>query len=321
MCLLNILLGSTDHSKDCALTWISSLALTKQDERILLSGGWLSANHIFAVQKLLRKAFPTQEGLNDTGALSERLYWPSKPDKCVQIIHVSGCHWACLSNCFCDSAEIDLYDCLHTIPRENDGVMKQACTILKSEKSFATVNVINVQFQDGSCDCGLFAIAMAFDLCCGRDPFLQNYEQSKMREHLHCCLEKKQLVAFPATSKVVHRQQRIVEKVTTKIYCTCRLPEEPPMAYCESCGTWYHRGCTKIPEEVFTDEDATWICEICTFIWHEILIHMSMHVLLVGGRCESYSNESVVSEGESSASWESFAPSPWVGNKQGTYIM
>ena len=265
---IHVISGATDHSSDKLLPWISSLVLTKQDEQILLSGGWLSANHISAVHKLLRKAFPTQEGLNDTSVLSERLSWPSKPNKCVQIIHVSGCHWACLSNRFCGDGEIDLYDCFHTNPTKSEGIMKQACTILQSEESFVTVNVINVQYQEGSSDCGLFAAAMAFDLCNEIDPFLNKYDQSKMREHLRQCFEKQQIVSFPATVTEAsqHKRNRAVAKVMTEIYCTCRLPEEAPMACCDSCGTWYHQGCVNIPDEVFSDDDVPWICEICAFL-------------------------------------------------------
>ena len=78
--IIHILSENTDNINDGLLSWIGSLALTKQDENILLSGGWLSANHVSAVHKLLRKRFPTQEGLNDTSILSEKLYWPSRPE-------------------------------------------------------------------------------------------------------------------------------------------------------------------------------------------------------------------------------------------------
>ena len=54
---------------------------------------------------------------------------------------------------------------------------------------------------------------MAFDLCNGVDPFLQNYDQC---EHLRVCLEQKMIERFPVTSKVSrHRRRRIIEKVTT----------------------------------------------------------------------------------------------------------
>lgn len=258
-----IIAGSTGNGR--LLPWVSSLALTKEDELVLLSGGWLSANHISAIHKLLRKQFPTQEGLNDTSLLLEKCSWPSQPNGCVQIIHVSGNHWACLSNSFCGDGEIDLYDSYHTTPNQSNGILKQACTILRSERSSITVNVINVQKQRSSSDCGLYAAAMALDLCNGVDPFEHSYQQSQMREHLKCCFEKIQLTRFQlATNSSECRQIRVVEEVTVEVFCICRLPEKPPMACCESCGTWYHQGCINIPDDVFSDDDVTWICEICT---------------------------------------------------------
>lgn len=40
-----------------------------------------------------------------------------------------------------------------------------------------TINVINVKFQDGSSDCGLFAATMAFDLCIAPSP------QNRFKRH------------------------------------------------------------------------------------------------------------------------------------------
>ena len=81
----------------CHAAYSRVLVLSKQDEEVLLNGGWLTATHIAAVHNL-RKTFPNQKGLNDTSVLSEKLKWPSNPTKFVQIIHLAGCHWACLSN-------------------------------------------------------------------------------------------------------------------------------------------------------------------------------------------------------------------------------
>ena len=46
-------------------------------------------------------------------------------------------------------------------------------------------------------DCGLFAIAFATALCGGLDPHIQNFEQSKMREHLRECFDVHRLQRFP----------------------------------------------------------------------------------------------------------------------------
>lgn len=257
----------SNYTEPCSLaysTWVHSLALTKQEEQQLICGAWLSASHIAAVNKLLRKAFPNQEGLNDTSILAERLFWPSKPENFVQIIHVPDCHWACLSNRFCKPDSVDLYDTFHTFPVKGGRISKQACAILRSKEPSVTINVIDVQYQAGGCDCGLFAAAMAYDLCSGIDPYLRNYDQSRMREHLRSCFEQCELASFPeASSQNQRRQTRLVGQVTHKIFCICRLPETQPMACCDACGTWYHQGCIHIPREVFEDEDIFWMCDNC----------------------------------------------------------
>ena len=46
-------------------------------------------------------------------------------------------------------------------------------------------------------DCGLFAIAFAYELADGNDPSDVSFDQGKMRQHLVQCLEKGRLEAFP----------------------------------------------------------------------------------------------------------------------------
>ena len=46
-----------------------------------------------------------------TSYLSEKFVWPSSNQAFVQIIYVSGNHWACLLSVFCEGENIiDLYD-------------------------------------------------------------------------------------------------------------------------------------------------------------------------------------------------------------------
>ena len=57
-------------------------------------------------------------------------------------------------------------------------ILKQACVIMHSR---LTVDIIIVQLQTGMCDCCLLAVAMAYDLCSGVDPFSRYY-------HIGCYL-------------------------------------------------------------------------------------------------------------------------------------
>ena len=63
-----------------------------------------------------------------------------------------------------------------------------------------TVQFPRVQQQQGSSDCGLFAIAYALDCALGLDPTTVKYDQSLMRQHLKRCL-RKEFSRFPCDKR------------------------------------------------------------------------------------------------------------------------
>ena len=66
VCGLKLILITLQEQLGNSLTlWKKSLTLTNEDRRQLLSGEWLTANHISAAH-LLKCAFPKQNGLCDT---------------------------------------------------------------------------------------------------------------------------------------------------------------------------------------------------------------------------------------------------------------
>lgn len=194
---------------------------------------------------LLRSQFSTQNGLQDTCILRQHGIWSSTPDRYVQILHVSSNHWACLSNIFVSRQCWFIQLNVHCTCREDGTILTQVCNILQTPKPAITTNVVNVGRQEGGSDCGLFAIAMAYDLCAGVDPVTKEYVQSEMRSHLHSCFNNKLLKPFPST--VCNNEKRILFKVTIKVYCKCRRPEEGKwMVYCDKCNVWYHKGCVPV---------------------------------------------------------------------------
>ena len=230
----------------------------------LLSGHWLSANHMSAANRLLKAQFPGQSGLQDTCILQQKGTWLSSCDGFVQIIYIKPGHWACLSNIYSSPGTVDLFDSLHTEPVENGGIVQQTCHILKSSEPLVTINVANVGIQAGCDDCGLFAIAIAYDLCAQIDPVSKRYTQADMRSHLHSCFNNKILQSFPSTD--VSIRERIICHFTWEIYCVCRMTTlSKRMVCCDSCNTWYHEGCVPIPEEVILDDDNKfpWQCPHC----------------------------------------------------------
>ena len=70
-----------------------------------------------------------------------------------------------------------------------------ACPLYTTE-SIINTKYIGVQMQDGSAECGIFAVAFAVTLASGGQPGACSYHQADMRLHLANCLEKNALTPF-----------------------------------------------------------------------------------------------------------------------------
>ena len=64
--------------------WVADLYISVANEKILLSGEWLSSNHISAANRLMKCQFPSQNGLQDTCILKQGRVWSSNADNFVQ---------------------------------------------------------------------------------------------------------------------------------------------------------------------------------------------------------------------------------------------
>ena len=248
------------------MDWIKELALTQAEHSILSSGEKLTATHVAAASKLLHGQFPDQNGLQDTHVLMHQQVYTSAPHDFIQIAFVSSGHWACLTNKLSSPSEVDLYDSMHTIPSHDGDIIHQACKVVQSYKlSSVTINVVNSPLQTGGTDCGVYAIAMATDLCHGVDPFTILYQQDEMRAHLIKCFDRRVLSPFPKCSSNKREAERIINTCNIDLYCVCKLPESPPMVCCDDCNEWYHPGCVYIPRAVVEEEDdlTPWSCPAC----------------------------------------------------------
>ena len=73
--LSGFLLTLQEQQLNSLTLWKKRLALTNEDRRQLLSGGWLTASHISAAHHLLKDAFPKQNRLCDTCYLADKFMW------------------------------------------------------------------------------------------------------------------------------------------------------------------------------------------------------------------------------------------------------
>lgn len=243
--------------------WVPNLALTEVDKHTLCNGDWLNANHIAAGNKLLKARFLNQNGLQDTCLLSKKR-WNSKPEEFIQILHVAGNHWVCASNKLSADHTVEIFDSLHIELKEDGETASLVSCILATDRPSFDLDLVNVHRQRLYNDCGLFALAFAFDLCSGDDPYESLYDQDAMRSHLVKCFERQEFKQFPrVTENSLLPKRRVRSTITVKVYCHCRELEKCPMASCDKCHEWYHDTCEQIPLEVFSNPDTPWTCSLC----------------------------------------------------------
>lgn len=122
---------------------------------------------------------------------------------------------------------------------------------------------MDVGKQCNGSDCGVLAIAFAYDICSGNDLCRVKFDDRSIRHHLANCLENCRLSRFPVTGE--RRSVGVKNTQVEDLHCSCRLPEVKgdKMAECNVCETWYHQHCMDIPNEVFGDRDVPWTCTEC----------------------------------------------------------
>ena len=245
-------------------TWLStplySLHVDKKQE-ILSPDGWLSDTIIRAAQLLILQKFPHIAGLQDP-AVHNSLSFQILRGEFVQIIFVGGCHWCTVSNIGCDDGVVNVYDSMYS--SASSGTIKLIASLMFSPAEQLVVRMMDVGRQSNCSDCGVLAIAFAYDICSGSDPCKVKYNHKSIRQHLADCLEKCCLSRFPEVGE--RRTVGIRHTQSVDLHCSCRLPEEKgdKMAECDVCKTWYHQHCMDIPDNVFDDEsDVPWKCKSC----------------------------------------------------------
>ena len=178
----------------------------------------------------------------------------------VQVVHNGFGHWLTVTNIGAESAaEVMVYDSLY--PSIGTFVQMQIATLLHTSQKEIKVNIMNMQVQSGTCDCGLFAIATATSLVNCVHPGAVTFEQSEMRRHLYDCFHSGRLKSRRAVSKIKYTE-------SFSVYCTCRMIELPSrdMVECTNCLEWSHVDCLQVPvpKDAFQDSSVDWFCNSCS---------------------------------------------------------
>ena len=135
--------------------WCKDLGLTEDDRSALMNEEWLSDKHLSAAAKLLKTQFPETRGFQST------VTGEFTPATCTSSpyyqFHFFSNHW-CVS--WMRDGTVTLCNSLFNA---KTGLPEPLCVQLKQiyGQQVKSVQVLTVQQQKGSVDCGCFAIAFA----------------------------------------------------------------------------------------------------------------------------------------------------------------
>ena len=174
----------------------------------------------------------------------------------VQCLNIKDNHWITVSAASSIPDTINVYDSLNGTLTEP---LKQIIAdLMHSAGKQITVQYVSVQYQKGSQDCGLFAIAFACEICFGKDPSSVTFVQSTMRQHLIEGLEQGNILPFP--SAVRRQRSQMVRQEVFRIFCSCRMPNDGrKMIQCSKCREWYHLNCVRVSRK-FLRHTVPWFC-------------------------------------------------------------
>ncbi len=171
-------------------------SLTHGDREVVASRtGWLNDKVIAAAQMIMLQHFPSIAGLQPP-VLQRVFAFHVHRGAFVQIINVSNNHWCVVSTVGCDSGVVNVYDSLRKkrLPKKT---VRLIASLLFSAASTLAMRTMDVARQSNGSDCGVLAIAYAFDICSGLDLCSVSFDSNNIRQHLLTCLEQCQLSRFP----------------------------------------------------------------------------------------------------------------------------
>ena len=141
---------------------------TNEDLEAIIMGCKLSDVHINYAQELLKKQFPSLNGLASTLLITKNVEISESYHNKSQIFHSRKDHWIMASSVACSAGMIKVYDSSFA---SLDAATERL--IHKEFQSHGVKSVINImpsQKQKGETDCELFAVACATSIAFGIDP-------------------------------------------------------------------------------------------------------------------------------------------------------
>lgn len=173
-----------------------TLSCCNKDE-VLLPSGWLSDNVIAAAQLLRLQQFPHMSGLQSP-VLQQTLAFQVHSGEFVQIVNIRNSHWCVVSTVGCGEGVVNVYDSMYmSVPITTVHIVS---SLMYSSASQLVIRMMNVARQSNGSDCGVLAIAFAYDICSGADPCKRKYDHMSIRGHLRSLVDCN-LSSFPVLAE------------------------------------------------------------------------------------------------------------------------
>ena len=191
----------TVDTKSAKQVWVQFRrnTLKIEDKHLVENGSRLTDKHINFASCLIARQFPKIGGLRTT--LLQTRYYCFPPESIQAIFCKHRKHWIVASNLLTnDCNTVNVYDSLFAeLDQESMDIVLRIFQDHHNTKDKKAVTIVmkNLQKQEGSTDCGLFAIAVMASLAHREDPSVIKYDQNKMREHLLECFSSKLIMPFP----------------------------------------------------------------------------------------------------------------------------
>ena len=203
----------------------------------------------------------------------------------MQILHNGHGHWLTVSTVGAPASSVFVYDSLYS--SASPTLMMQIASIVYSSHQKISLLFKDVPLQDGSSDCGVFAIAFATAITLGLDLGAFLFDQSKMRQNLLKCLQNSKLSMFP-----VNRYRRVGGRIKCEdkisLFCICRLPKFSTSNWvqCSKCKEWFHDGiCVFVSEELKSSPHVVWFCDKCKLMSRFVYYNCNHDLTKIDAEC------------------------------------
>ena len=199
----------------------TELPVTNEDLEDITNKRMLSHNVINGFNILCRREFEHAAGFQDPLLGQTSQYSVMKNQKFLQILDNNRAHWVVISTYNCKNPEVNYYDSLFS-GRINDFVKQQICALMEADMDVLKINVLPVQQQTNSVDCGISAIAFLTCILFYEDPKTQRFDEKLLRESLLQMLAEQYIRCFPTTENNVVKCKS--KSISLELCCSCRQP-------------------------------------------------------------------------------------------------